>query len=71
MMNKTKKPLGKKVENEQDFIQNKYYTTATSDNSWQLMFWDNENVTMWSNNNSTITRKFKRKNFIKNWFFAN
>lgn len=60
--------LGKKVESESDFHKNTFYSTKTSKNLWQLMCWDADEVILWSNNNSTITRRFKRDTFIKNWY---
>ena len=58
----------KKVESKTDLKENTRYGTKNSNNTWQLMFWDDEYVTLWSNNNSTVTRKFKTPNFLKNWY---
>lgn len=57
----------KKVENQNDFIKNAWYSSKKSSNKWQLMWWDNEFVALWSNN-LRVTRKFKIESFIKNWF---
>lgn len=66
----SKRKLGKKVESELDFVNNAFYSTKTSKGLWQLMCWDSSEVILWSNNNSTITRRIKRDTFIKNWYLS-
>ena len=62
--------LGKKVKSEADFIKDASYTNKKSLNSWQLITWNNDEVFLWSNNNSTVSRRFKKTMFIKNWYFS-
>ena len=56
-----------KVVSIDDLRENRWVKPKSSDNLYQIMFWDNDIVTVWGNN-SRITKRININSFIKNWF---
>ena len=51
--------------------ENAWYKPKKLYNLYQIMFWDCDVVTLWSNNNSNRTKKVKIASFLKNWVKGN